>query len=237
MEHYQFATIGWIRSPFKEKFGVPRQSMMVPGAQAVLELRNDASFEIALKHLEGFSHLWVIFVFHSNGNKPWTPTIRPPRLGGPPRVGVFASRSPHRPNPIGMSAVKIERIEFPNIYLSGVDLLDGTPVLDIKPYLPYTDVIEGATSGWAEGQIPKYSVQFSEQAESFLTDHQQKKGEDLREVLIQVLQWDPRPTSQRKAMPIEAAESQGRVFGFRTHEVEISWQIKEGSIFVQRLGL
>ena len=148
-----FPPIGVIRTNFTEKFGVPRQSMMISEALGVLKLHPDPSFRAALNHLDRFTHIWVVFIFHQSVEKGWRPTIRPPRVDAPRKVGVFASRSPHRPNPIGLSAVKLERIDLDapggiEIHLSGVDLLDGTPVLDIKPYLPSTDAEAGASMGW-----------------------------------------------------------------------------------------
>ena len=158
---FTFAPIGVIHSCFKEKFGIPRQPGLVPAARAVLELLPPYNRAEAVRGLEGFSHIWVSFVFHACLDAPWKPTVRPPRLGGNRRLGVFATRSTHRPNPIGLSAVELERIETgPGrvlLHLKGADLMDGTPVLDIKPYLPYSDVIPGATGGFA-AEAPARSV-------------------------------------------------------------------------------
>jgi len=142
---FTFAPIGVIHSCFKEKFGIPRQPGLVPAARAVLELLPPYNRQRRCAGWRVFSHIWVSFVFHacwtSRGNRP----VRPPRLGGNRRLGVFATRSTHRPNPIGLSAVELERIETGSgqvlLHLKGADLMDGTPVLDIKPYLPYSDVI------------------------------------------------------------------------------------------------
>lgn len=241
----RYPPIGFIRSPFTEKFGVPRQSMMISEAKGVLKLNPDPSFRVALNHLESFTHLWIIFVFHqhlgSGASGGWRPTIRPPRLDAPRRVGVFASRSPHRPNPIGLSAVKLDRIDLDapggiEIHLSGVDLMDGTPVLDIKPYLPYADSFPEASGGWAGSEIPKYLVEFSEESlkkiESFSARHPQ-----LRLLISQMLEWDPRPTSQRRAMPIESEKTQGMAFAFRILEFDVRWEIRNHGIFVTDLVL
>ena len=163
---FQFQPIGIINTCFKEKFGIPRQSNLVKDAPGVLTFKKEFARPEAVRGLEGFSHIWVIFVFHANINKDtnvaeavknsWSPMVRPPRLGGNKKVGVFASRSPFRPNPIGMSCVKLESIELtqkgPILNLSGVDLLDDTPVLDIKPYVPKFDVRQVDKAGWTENR-------------------------------------------------------------------------------------
>jgi tRNA-Thr(GGU) m(6)t(6)A37 methyltransferase TsaA len=230
---HRIKPIGIIKSEFKEKFGVPRQSMMVKEARAILKLNPDPLYRPALQHLETFSHIWVIFEFHLHLHKTWTPTIRPPRLDAPNRVGVFASRSPHRPNPIGMSAVQLDRIDLDapggvEIHLSGVDLLDGTPVLDIKPYLPYADSIPEASSGWAKSTIPKYKITFEP---GCLNDV--RPG--FKELVEQVLEWDPRPRSQRKAIPIENPENNGKEFAFRIGDYDVRWKIENKTIHVIRI--
>jgi tRNA-Thr(GGU) m(6)t(6)A37 methyltransferase TsaA len=229
----EWQPIGTIRSEFREKFGVPRQSGMVPDARAILKLNPDPLYRTALQHLETFSHVWVIFEFHLHLRKEWTPTIRPPRLDAPKRVGVFASRSPDRPNPVGMSAVRLERIDLDapggiELHLSGVDLLDGTPVLDLKPYLPYADLIPEATSGWAGSEIRKYPVRFAPEAQATLAPADQP-------VLTQILEWDPRPTSQRETMPIEDSSHDGREFAFRFGDYDVHWKIDQGTIHVTRV--
>jgi len=233
-----FEPIGTLQSAFKEKFGVPRQSGMIPEARAVLKLRPDPAFVTALNHLQDFSHVWVVFVFHQAHDRAWTPTIRPPRIGAPNRVGVFASRSPHRPNPIGMSAVKLDRIDFEarggvEIHLSGVDLLDGTPVLDLKPYVPYADSIPDANAGWAEGEIPKYAVTYSDESLAAIDAHSQTLPH-LKALLTQTLEYDPRPMGQREAMPIADPSNEGREFRFRLMHFDVHWRIREGAIQVER---
>jgi tRNA-Thr(GGU) m(6)t(6)A37 methyltransferase TsaA len=248
---FKHQAIGVIRTPFREKFGVPRQSMMMSEARGVLKLKPDPTFRVALNHLDEFTHLWVVFVFHQVAENDWRPTIRPPRVDAPRKVGVFASRSPHRPNPIGISAVKLERIDLEapggiEIHLSGVDLLDGTPVLDIKPYLPYADIIPEAASGWAGSEIPRFEVRFSDSCSDFFqgrgsfdvdADLAGRTPEDLRRLIVQTLEWDPRPTSQRRAMPIGAAPSEGLAFGFRILNIEVKWEIRHGGIFVTELEM
>lgn len=142
MSQFQFAPIGVIRSPYKEKFAIPRQPGLICDGGGALELLPPYNQPDAVRGLEGFSHLWVIFVFHQTMDGGWRPTVRPPRLGGNARVGVFATRSTFRPNPIGMSLVELHGIETRNgvrLQLGSLDLVDGTPVLDIKPYLPFAE--------------------------------------------------------------------------------------------------
>lgn len=178
-DHYNFEPIGVAHTCFKEKFGIPRQPGLVASARAVIKLRNEASLRGALSGLEGFSHLWLVFVFHENGlaaGRTWKPSIRPPRLGGARKVGVLASRSPHRPNPIGLSVVRLDKVIAaakggPELHVSGVDLLDGTPILDVKPYLPYADSVPAARAGWADEPIERVEVAFDQAALSALRDH------------------------------------------------------------------
>lgn len=202
---------------------------MVPSAEALLKLNPDAQYIDALRTLEQFSHLWILFHFHRGENEAWRPLTEPPRLGAPDRVGVFASRAPYRPNRIGLSAVRLERIDAEakggaELHLSGVDLLDGTPVLDIKPYLPFSDAIPDAEAGWAAGEIPKVEVRFktSEPIESRLQTH-----------ILEVLQWDPRPISLQKAYPLHSSGSEGRRFGLRIAGHEVQWEIRGGAIEVR----
>lgn len=237
-DHYP--PIGIMKTCFTEKFGAPRQPLMVSEARGILKLNPDPAFALAFDHLTDFSHVWVIFVFHQHLHKPWHPRIRPPRVEAPRKVGVFASRSPHRPNPIGMSAVKLEKIDLEaeggiEIHLSGVDILDGTPVLDIKPYLPYADSIPEASTGWATEEIARYPVSFSPESLAAIEGLSSELFPNLRELLSQMLSLDPRPTSQRKAMPILSPSSEGMVFGFRVSSFDVQWQIRAGEIYVIEL--
>lgn len=208
--------------------------MMVVEARGILKLKPDPGFRAALNHLEEFSHLWIIFSFHKHLKKGWRPTIRPPRIDTHPRVGIFASRSPHRPNPLGLSAVKLDKIDFDakggiEIHLSGVDILDGTPVLDIKPYLPFADRIEGANGGWADDKIKRYTVEFSPRSLEVL---QEQKDPRLQGLVSEMLSWDPRPTSQRRAMPLEDPETRGKIFAFRICNFDVKWEARGDTIYV-----
>lgn len=239
-ESYSFTPIGYIQSCFKEKFGVARQSMMISQARGVLKFNPDPAYRDALRHLQEFSHLWIIFVFHKNIEKGWRPLINPPRLEAPNQVGVFASRSPHRPNPIGMSVVKIEGIDFSapggiELHLSGLDILDTTPVLDIKPYMAYADSFVDATPGWASQSIQKYRVEFSPASLMAIKESGTRYHPDLQALLQQMLELDPRPTSQRRRASIEAAESEGLAFAFRIFDFDVKWQIHNKGILVLEL--
>jgi tRNA-Thr(GGU) m(6)t(6)A37 methyltransferase TsaA len=239
-ESYSFEPIGYIQSCFKEKFGVARQSMMISQARGVLKFNPDPTYPNSLRHLDEFSHLWIIFVFHKNLEKGWRPLINPPRLDAPEQVGVFASRSPHRPNPIGMSVVKIEEIDFLapggiELHLSGLDILDTTPVLDIKPYLSYADSFTEATTGWASQGIQKYRVEFSSASARAIQASGTRYHPDLQALLQQMLELDPRPTSQRKRSSIESPESEGLVFAFRIFDFDVKWKIHNKGIFVLEL--
>lgn len=141
--------IGNLESCYKDRFGVPRQSGLVAHASAKLRIKPEFQPEDSLEGLNQFSHLWLIFLFHENSNARFHSKVHPPRLGGK-SIGVFATRSPHHPNPIGLSLVKLEKVDGDTLWLSGVDLLDGTPVLDVKPYLPEIEAVPTARSGWTE---------------------------------------------------------------------------------------
>ncbi|MEK2644311.1 tRNA (N6-threonylcarbamoyladenosine(37)-N6)-methyltransferase TrmO [Bdellovibrio sp. BCCA] len=240
-EEFSFSAIGVVRTPFKDKFGVPRQPGLAAEAKGVIKLNPDPDLKTALKSLEEFSHLWIVFVFHEHGGKNWKPSIRPPRLGGNRKVGVLASRSPHRPNPIGISAVSIERIDLDaeggaEIYVGGVDLIDGTPILDIKPYIPYADAIPEANAGWASGDIPRYPVNFTEEAEAEIAKRDPSGEKKLRALIIDILELDPRPAFQKRQLPVEDEKSWGTKYGFDVVGNDIKYEIREGHFLVYALG-
>lgn len=217
--------IGIIRSCFTEKFGIPRQPGMVKAATAQLVLHPPYNREEMVRGLEQFSHIWVHFLFHQAVAEGWRPTVRPPWLGGQRRVGVFASRSPHRPNHMGLSAVRLRRIVNERggclLELSGVDFLDGTPVVDIKPYIPYSDSVESASCGYAHGRQPEVSVLFSRAAELFCRDYQAQTGRDIRTLVEEMIRQDPRPASQK---------STRSRFGMLLWDVNVRWCV-EGDAF------
>jgi tRNA-Thr(GGU) m(6)t(6)A37 methyltransferase TsaA len=236
---YGFTPIGFVRSPFKDKFGIPRQSALAVAAKGVIKFNDDPDLITALKTIETFSHLWLVFVFHDHGGKNWKPSIRPPRLGGRTKVGVLASRSPHRPNPIGLSPVKIEKVDLhaaggAEIVVAGLDLLDGTPILDVKPYLPYADAIAEAKAGWAEEIIQTFPLSFSVEAERALLEIA-KTHPEFPALLQQILEIDPRPAYQKRDFSISAPESQGLRYGIEIADHEIKYVIEGGGLLVQQI--
>jgi len=203
--------IGILRTCFGSKFAAPRQPGLSPTAWGILELADNYRSPEVVRGLEGFSHVWLIFGFHGTEEQGWHPTVRPPRLGGNERVGVFASRSTFRPNGLGLSLVKLDRIEFekteslkpPVIHVSGVDLIDHTPIYDIKPYLAYAELIDDATGGYASGNIPRLEVKVEVETVSVFSKLDLRSQKVIREVLS----LDPRPA----ASPKEGQKSYGAV--------------------------
>lgn len=190
--------IGYIESCYRDKFGTPRQPGLVKKAWAQLKIRADLQPEESLQGLEGFSHVWLIWVFHQNKTVRFHAKVHPPRLGGA-SMGVFATRSPHRPNPIGLSLVELVRVEKDGIIVAGADLVDGTPILDIKPYLPFVESLPEARSGWpAEVPQEPIRVEFTEKAAQLLEDWQRRYPETaLKEIVEETLKLDPRPIVYR----------------------------------------
>jgi len=231
MPAFPFDPIGIIRSPFTGKFGIPRQPRLVDAAEARLLLLPPYDQEAAFNGLDGFSHVWLIFVFHADCvDAGWRPTVRPPRLGGRQKVGVFASRAPYRPNPIGLSAVAHQGLEHSSdglaLRLEGVDLLDGTPVLDIKPYLPYADSIIDASGGFARQPLKtRWRVRFSDTASSDISARDPHGRLKLRDLIEQVIAQDPRPGYMDRY-------PERRRFALRLYDCEIVWRIETDGVEV-----
>lgn len=208
--------IARIHSDFPEKFGIPRQSGLIEALKAVIVFEPKYRNPDALRGLDGFSHLWLIWQFSENVREGFSPTVRPPRLGGNVRMGVFATRSPFRPNPIGLSSVRLERIELhadlgPLLHVSGADLMDETPIFDIKPYLPYADSHPDAIGGFADA--PKRAtleVILPEQLRALIPP-------DRQDALIAVLAHDPRPSYQSDPT---------RIYGLTFAELEIKFSVQ-----------
>ena len=217
--------IAVIRSDFPTKFGIPRQSGLEEGLFSRIIFEKEYRNPDALRGLSGFSHIWLIWLFSETTRDTWSPTVRPPRLGGNKRMGVFATRSPFRPNPVGLSCVRLERVETdpnlgPVLIVSGADLMDGTPILDIKPYLPFTDCRPEATGGFAEPLRQKeLQVDFPEELLGLLPP---EKREPLRRLLAQ----DPRPSYQKDPE---------RVYGFPFGGFEIRFTVAEGRLSVRQV--
>lgn len=198
--------IGHIRSCYGEKFAIPRQPGLSEHAWGTLSFEAAFRSPEAVRGLADFSHLWLIFGFHQTASRGWSPTVRPPRLGGNQRVGVFATRSTHRPNALGLSLVKLERMELvapsgPILHLTGLDLLDGTPIYDIKPYLHFADSALDATSGFASHDLTPLKIVISPEASSEFESLPVRS----QQVICESLRHDPRPSTQR--------HDQDRVFG------------------------
>lgn len=214
--------IAHIRSDFPEKFGIPRQSGLVDELQAEIVFEPAYRNADALRGLEGFSHLWLIWEFSKAVRDSWSPTVRPPRLGGNTRMGVFATRSPYRPNKMGLSCVKIEKIELhtpdgPILWVSGADLMNGTPILDIKPYLPHSDSIPEAKGGFST-QVAWQTLQV-EIPDNLLA----AIPEEQRQSIIQLLSQDPRPAYQNDP---------SKVYGVTYSNLNIRFTVADGKLTV-----
>lgn len=225
MQSIELNTLGVIKSPYKQKFAIPRQPRLVPDVTAELVFHPEFSREEFVRGIEDFTHLWLLFVFHETADKGWSPLVRPPRLGGNAKKGVFATRATFRPNPIGMSAVELKDVVYKNgqlkLILGGVDLLDGTPIVDIKPYLPYSDAIVDASAGFADVR-PETDMQvaFNPQAEKqieALTPHYPALASLIKAVLLQ----DPRPAYKKQR---ESTQS----YGMTLYDLNIKWQVQDG---------
>ena len=217
--------IAVIHTDFPEKFGVPRQSGLVPGLMGEIVFEKKYAVWEAFKGLEDYSHIWLLWEFNKIDKKEWSPTVRPPRLGGEKRMGVFATRSPFRPNSIGLSVVKIEKIENrsgvgPVLTVSGVDLVDGTPIYDIKPYLPHVDAVEGARGGFSE-KVKDYALEVKISPELLA-----QIPEEKRDALIEVLSEDPRPSYQ---------EDPNRVYGMNFSVFNVKFLVDSGVLIVTNI--
>lgn len=193
-EHLSLSPIAYVKSDFTQKFGIPRQSGLVPSLRAQIHLLPEYACREAFRGIEDFSHLWLLWGFSAVEASEWSPTVRPPRLGGNTRMGVFATRSPFRPNPIGLSSVTLLEVEYKKggvvLHVGGADLLDGTPIYDIKPYIPYTDSHTDATGGFSTA-VRDYALQV--EIDPALLE---QLPPDKRPALLGVLAQDPRPQYQ-----------------------------------------
>lgn len=223
MEAVELKPIGWVKSDFQSKFGIPRQSGLVEELRATVLFAPEYRVREAFRGLEGFSHLWLLWEFSESRREKWSPTVRPPRLGGNQRVGVFATRSPFRPNPIGLSCVKLERIELdspegPALHVLGADLLDGTPVFDVKPYVPMTDCRPDAMGGFSDAhREDRLEVEFPGEL-------REKVPADKLAALTGILSGDPRPSYQNDPR---------RVYGMSFAGLEIKFTVGNGLLRVK----
>ncbi len=217
--------IARIHTDFPTKFGIPRQSGIIASLQGRIVFEPEYRNPEAVRGLEDFSYIWLLWEFSKAVRDTWSPTVRPPRLGGNVRKGVFATRSPFRPNPIGLSSVRLEKVDIdpklgPVLYVSGVDLMDGTPIYDIKPYITYTDSHPDAVSGFAS--TPAEFLLEVDFPEAIL----QKVPEYQRQSLIEVLAHDPRPQYQ---------DDPERVYGMAFDKLEVKFRVQEGQIKVEEV--
>ena len=274
---FQFDPIGTLHSCYKEKFGIPRQSNLVE-APGTLVFHPEYAREEAIRGLEAFSHIWLVFIFHqamencepirsmqtesggfsegieqltpshqsgspssetvrqSHTNRHWAPMVRPPRLGGNRKVGVFSSRSPFRPNPIGISAVRLESVELgkkgPLLHLTGVDILDQTPILDIKPYIPYSDALLSANDGFAPAPPRSaISVIFSDMAREQIKE-KENEIPHLADMITGILENDPRPAYRSSR---QSDWGNDRIFGIRLFDFDLKWTVERDQMIVLSL--
>jgi len=218
MQHL-VSPVGIVRSCFKEKFAIPRQPHLAPAARGVLELLPPFDQGEAVQGLEQVSHVWLLFLFHQALEDKPRLKVRPPRLGGNQAVGVFSTRATHRPNGIGQSVVRLERVEPGRLHLSGIDLLDGTPVLDIKPYVPYADAVADARNEMADAPPPLIPVDWQDDALAAARSHGLRLDEPLAALIEQCLAQDPRPAYQQPQPE--------RRYGARFWDLDVHWHYPE----------
>ena len=219
--------IARIHTDFPTKFGIPRQSDMVESLKGTIVFEPEYRNAEALRGMEGFSHIWLIWEFSESKREGWSPTVRPPLLGGNTRMGVFATRSPFRPNPIGMSVVKLEKVELhtengPVLHVSGADMMNGTPIFDIKPYVPYPDSRPDATGGFTDFvDKTELKVVFPEQLQSLIPV-------EKRQPLTEVLSLDPRPSYQNDPE---------RIYGLLFAGFDIRFSVNEAILTVKEIRI
>lgn len=214
--------IAHIYNDFPEKFGIPRQSGLVKGLTGTIIFEKEYRVREALEGIEDFSHLWLIWQFSENLRDNWSPTVRPPRLGGEKRKGVFATRSPFRPNPVGLSCVKLEEVQHTDKYgtvliVSGIDLMNGTPIYDIKPYIAYCDSVPEASEGFAR-DVKDYELKVN-----FDDCLLKKIPEDKQKALIGILKQDPRPAYHNDSE---------RIYGVKFADFDIKFKVDKDVLTV-----
>ena len=229
---WSFEPIGIIHTACKEKFGLPRQSGLVPSLTGDIEILPPYDTDEAFHELKGFSHIWVISVFHLVTTNNWQPTVRPPRLGGNRRVGVFASRAPYRPNPVGLSVFQLlDIVRVANkllVKIAGNDLVEGTPVLDIKPYLPYADNVSSAIGGYTEEFTSvKLNVRFDTAASAQCDALESGNYPGLRSLVTGLLAQDPRPAYRNSTDQSE--------YGMQLYDLNVRFRVEQGEIVVTGL--
>lgn len=223
---YTIEAVAHIENGYTDKFGIPKQSGMVSAAESLIVFEQGYRSQEALRGIEGWSHLWLIWQFSENTGKGWSPTVRPPRLGGNKRVGVFATRSPYRPNFLGLSCVRLIGAEQHPSYgtvlrVAGADLMNGTPIFDIKPYVAFADSVPDAADGLARFEEDKHAITRVE-----LGSEIEKLPADKRPLLRQILLNDPRPAYH---------DDPGREYGFGFHGYEIKFRVEGGTVYLTKI--
>jgi tRNA-Thr(GGU) m(6)t(6)A37 methyltransferase TsaA len=218
MQSYSLKSIGVVHSCFKEKFAIPRQPALAPAARGEIELFAPYDDPLAIEGLEGISHLWLSFIFHQAMPKEDEVRlrVRPPRLGGNKKIGVFATRATHRPNPLGLSVVKLDGIKNGRLQISGIDLLDGTPIVDIKPYVPYADSLPTASNIMASDSPELSRVEFTPEALVAAEVHNTRLGQPVKELIEQMLAQDPKPAYQKP--------DSERLYGVKIWDLDVKWR-------------
>ena len=223
MKEFKITPVATIKNGYKEKFGVPRQSGLAPSVKSEIVFEKSFKDENMIRGIEAFSHLWLIWGFSENLGE-WTPTVRPPKLGGNKRTGVFATRSPYRPNSLGLTVVKLNGVkDTPDgkvLLISGADLVDGTPIFDIKPYLPYVDSVLEATGGFSDEHKNEFlKVVFTEETENVLNENEKTE-------LSEILSLDPKPSYQNDSE---------RIYGLSYKDLSVKFRCEKDNIYVLKI--
>jgi tRNA-Thr(GGU) m(6)t(6)A37 methyltransferase TsaA len=232
IQSYSLKPIGVVHSCFKEKFAIPRQPALAPAACGEIELFAPYDDPLAIEGLESISHLWLSFIFHQAMPKEDEVRlrVRPPRLGGNKKIGVFATRATHRPNPLGLSVVKLDGIKNGRLQISGIDILDGTPIVDIKPYVPYADSLPTASNAIASDCPELSQVEFSPEALILAREHAARLDKPVKELIEQMLAQDPKPAYQK----IDPE----RLYGVRIWDLEVKWRyLQQGYLTITSVSL
>ncbi|OTG86372.1 tRNA (N6-threonylcarbamoyladenosine(37)-N6)-methyltransferase TrmO [Acinetobacter sp. ANC 4558] len=235
MNVVNFTIIGYMHSPYQEKFGIPRQPNLVD-VESYIEMIEPYNDLLAFEGIETFSHIWLIWQFHENKNQndrnEFRPQVRPPRLGGNKKIGIFATRSMYRPSPVGLSVVKIKEVKkigkAVRLYVTGSDLLNGTPIIDIKPYIQYSDAVIYAESGYAQEEQMRKEIIWAEDAELEAKELliNEKITRQMMTELEQVLSLDPRPAYQN---------DEQRIYGMKLFHLDIKFKVIKNKIFIVKL--
>ncbi|MBQ0729943.1 MAG: tRNA (N6-threonylcarbamoyladenosine(37)-N6)-methyltransferase TrmO [Oleispira antarctica] len=231
-QSYSLKPIGVVHSCFKEKFAIPRQPALAPAAKGEVEFYPPYNDPVAIEGLEDVSHLWLSFIFHQampKGDEVRL-RVRPPRLGGNKKIGVFATRATHRPNPLGLSVVKLDGVKNGRLQISGIDLLDGTPIVDIKPYVPYADALPHAVNAIASGRPVLSLIEFEPDVLIAVAEHEKRLEQPVKELIEQMLAQDPKPAYQKP--------DPERIYGVKIWDLDVKWRYqKEGLLTIMSVSL